>query len=287
MAKSTYPDGREWKSKLKDRDIGSGWIEPESAANEDSPPQYPYNNITQSESGHVFEIDDTPERERVRLQHRSGTFIEMHPNGDEVHKVYGDGYEITVFDKNILIQGHCSVTIEGDSIVNVKGDKIEKIDGDYNLYVGGKYNHVTKGESNILCESDMRIGAGGSMSDAAGSGSGSLRLVSGNELYITADVMVGGSIVAEMISSKTSVDAGLGITAGPLGFVTIKGGVSVGIPIAKPGIVNCSGTVNAPLGTFGTMRAVLMTDILNTGIYGKHIHIAPHGPTSKPIIGMM
>ena len=59
------------------------WTEPESAANTDYQPVYPYNNITQTEAGHTFELDDTPTRERVRLQHRSGTFIEMHPNGDE------------------------------------------------------------------------------------------------------------------------------------------------------------------------------------------------------------
>ena len=73
--------------------IDSGWTEPESAANTDYQPQYPYNQVMQTESGHFFEMDDTPTRERVRLNHRSGTFIELHPSGDEVHKVYGDGYE--------------------------------------------------------------------------------------------------------------------------------------------------------------------------------------------------
>lgn len=91
----------------------SGWTEPESAANKDTPPQAPYNHVTATESGHSFEMDDTPKRERVRLQHRSGTFIEMHPNGDEVHKVYGDGYEITIKDKNVLIEGNCNITVNG------------------------------------------------------------------------------------------------------------------------------------------------------------------------------
>ena len=63
-----------------------GWTEPESAANTDYPPDYPYNQVMQSASGHLFEMDDSRGRERVRLTHRTGTFIEMHPNGDEVHK---------------------------------------------------------------------------------------------------------------------------------------------------------------------------------------------------------
>ena len=85
-------------------------------------------------------MDDTPTRERIRLQHRSGTFIEMHPNGDEIHKVYGDGYEITINDKNVLVEGKCTVTINGDSVINVKGDKIEQVDGNYELHVKKNYS---------------------------------------------------------------------------------------------------------------------------------------------------
>jgi hypothetical protein len=61
---------------------------------------YPYNDAKQTESGHLFEMDDTPTRERIRLQHgKSLTFIEMQPNGDQVHKVFGDDYEITIKNK--------------------------------------------------------------------------------------------------------------------------------------------------------------------------------------------
>jgi hypothetical protein len=35
-----------------------GWTEPESAANTDYQPVYPYNNVTQTRSGHMFELDE-------------------------------------------------------------------------------------------------------------------------------------------------------------------------------------------------------------------------------------
>ena len=38
------------------------WTEPESAANTDYQPVYPYNNVTQTEAGHKLEMDDTPGR---------------------------------------------------------------------------------------------------------------------------------------------------------------------------------------------------------------------------------
>ena len=84
-------------------DFVSAWTEPESAANTDYQPIYPYNNVTQTKGGHSLEMDDTPTRERIRIQHGKGTFLEMHPNGDEVHKILGDGYEIILKDKNMLV----------------------------------------------------------------------------------------------------------------------------------------------------------------------------------------
>ena len=55
---------------------------------------YPYNHVHESESGHIHEIDDSPGQERLFTQHRSGTFEEIHPNGNKVVKVIGDNYEI-------------------------------------------------------------------------------------------------------------------------------------------------------------------------------------------------
>lgn len=254
---------------IKEREMGSGWVEPESSANDETQPEYPYNNVTYSESGHLYEMDDTPGRERIRLQHRSGTFIEMHPNGDEVHKVYGDGYEITIKDKNVLIKGHCSITIEGDSVVEVKGNKIERVKGNYELVVDGELTCISKKQTRILSEADMQVGAGSS--------TGSLRFVSGNDLDIAADVMIGGKLYAKMIASETSIDAGTGITAGPMGFVTVTGGISVSIPGAVPG------QIYSPIANFGTMRAILMTDIMNSKIHNFHIHRCGKSVTSPPL----
>lgn len=213
----------------------TGWFEPESAANTDYQPIYPYNNITQTESGHSFEMDDTPDRERIRLQHRSGTFIEMHPNGDEVHKVYGDGYEITIKDKNVLVQGACTVVINGDSNVNVKGDKIEVIEGNYELHVLGDFSTTIEKSGYFTSIGDMTIGSGGALG-------GSLTLNTGSHFFVAGDLKVKGEIVADKIMAKTRVDAGLGMSAGKLGFVTATGGISVGVPstafaVAIPGVI--------------------------------------------------
>jgi hypothetical protein len=66
----------------------------------------------------------------------------------------------------------------------------------------------------------------------------------------------------------------------------VLGGLSVGVPVAIPGCVTAAVNVAAPLGNFGTMTAVLMTDIMNTSIFDTHIHRAK-GFTSPPLFGMI
>lgn len=267
------------------------WTEPESAANTDYQPVYPYNNATFSESGHSFELDDTPSRERVRLQHRSGTFIEMHPNGDEVHKVYGDGYEIVIKNKNVLIKGTCNITVEGDCNMHVRGDFNHRVDGDYNLQVAGRMNQRVVGDMSLSSDEDVSITANENFG-------GSIRLAAADHLYLASDLVVGGSISADIINSETRVNAGTGVFAGPLGFVSGLGGLSLGVPsptapVAVPGCINTVGTitslvsVNAPLGNFSIMTSILMTDTINTGIFAMHTHIAPKGITSPPLAKMV
>jgi hypothetical protein len=259
-----------------------GFLEPEDVFNVDTQPEYPFNNVTQTESGHIFEFDDTLHRERLKLMHRTGTFIEMFPDGSEVHKVYGDGYEITVKNKQVLIQGKCSVTIEGDSIIEIRGDKIEKISGDYQLLIGGNFTQEVKKRTRII--SDRRIDL---ISDP--NFGGELNLNAGQSVQINGDIHVNGEVMCDKLVATTRIDAGHGVYAGPAGFVTLWGGVSVGIPIAFPGCVtsiayvNAGVAVNAPFGNWFVSTAVLMTDLVNTSIFDWHSHICPDGWTSPAI----
>ena len=67
--------------------------------------QYPYNHVFESESGHVMEVDDTPDKERLLRYHKTGTFEEIHPDGQRVVKVVGKNYEIIADDNNVFING--------------------------------------------------------------------------------------------------------------------------------------------------------------------------------------
>jgi hypothetical protein len=279
-------------------DFFSGWVEPQSAANTEYQPIHPYNNATITESGHSFELDDTPKRERIRLTHRTGTFIEMHPNGDEVHKVFGDGYEITIKDKNVLIQGKCNIEVMGDANIHIKGDKIEQIDGNYELRVKKNLIQTVEGTTNITSKSDMDIRIGATLT-------GALSLSVGDCIFFNGDFNVDGEVTAKKITSQGRIDALEGVSAGKLGFVSLEGGLSIGVPVAVPQQIICSGLIsagvgvtslgfinagtvmNSPLTQFGTMNAVLMHDEINTTIFDFHIHPAPRGMTGVPTSEMV
>jgi hypothetical protein len=249
-----------------DNPVPGLWTQPESAANTDYQPQYPYNNIQQSESGHSFEMDDTPTRERVRLSHRTGTFIEMQPNGDEVHKVYGTGYEITVKGKNVEINGVCNITINGDSNIHITGNKNEKIDGNYNLQVVGDMVARAAGTNGmqLISDHDMTI-------QSSSGSDGALYLSAGDHMYLASDLVVAGSISADTISAESRINAGTGLYAGTLGVYSV-------------GPITSLVSVQAPLGQFGIMEATLMTDTINSTIYNTHTHIGNLGrPTSQPL----
>ena len=93
--------------------------------------QYPYNHVFESESGHVMEVDDSPEAERLLRYHKTGTFEEIHPDGQRVVKVVGKNYEIIADDNNVFINGDVNLTATGNYNHLVKGDYVLEVEGNY------------------------------------------------------------------------------------------------------------------------------------------------------------
>ena len=271
------------------------WTEPESAANNDYQPVYPYNNITQTKGGHSFEMDDTPTRERIRLQHKSGTFTEIHPNGDEVHKIIGDGYHIVLGDHNISIgvddgklAKKLNITVNGDAYFYVKGNKVEQIDGSVEQYIKGDYTQTVQGIHTVTSFGNMKINAGSNPGLVPGLQS--KLTIKTSLVNVSGDLQVEEALSSGYIFSRGRIDAGLGVAAGPYGFNSLLGGISIGLPTpAIPATIMCSGPItsyssmSAPLGTYGISSSILGFDVINTLLRKVHTHIARGGPTSPPL----
>lgn len=249
------------------------WIEPDS---EIKFTEYPYNHVQQTESGHSFEMDDTPGHERIRLQHRIGSFTEIQSDGTEIHKIIGDGYEITSKNQHVLIRGYCTVTIQGDSVLNVKGDVFQKIEGNVNQEINGDMNIVVDGETNITSKSDININAGGL--------EGEINLNSPFTVQINSDLNVDGSITSSgPIFSSENIVASEKLYS--VGGISTSGGLNVGAvdtPFMIPGVINAAAEINVPI-----VNALVLNDLVGPVFamrykYDIHKHPAPKGITGTP-----
>lgn len=101
--------------------------------------KYPFNHVTQTQSGHVIEMDDTPSKERLHVYHKSGTYIEVNFEGQRVTKVVGDDIEVVIKDKNVYIKGNANLKIDGNLTINAGGDINMTAGGNMNLK-GSKIN---------------------------------------------------------------------------------------------------------------------------------------------------
>ena len=117
------------------------WNEPQSTFN----PVYPYNHVTESESGHIAEIDDTEGAERTHEYNKSGTFTEIDADGNKVTRIVGDDYLIIQKDNNIHIQGNCNITVEGDASILVHGNVEEQVKKNVNRVIEGNITELVKG----------------------------------------------------------------------------------------------------------------------------------------------
>jgi len=98
---------------------------------------YPYNHVHESESGHVREIDDTPDHERIHERHRTGTYYEIDAGGNKVTKVVGDEYELVAGSNYIYVKGNVNLTVDSNLNTYVKGNYNMLVDGDMDIRVKG------------------------------------------------------------------------------------------------------------------------------------------------------
>lgn len=101
---SSYARGQgepELKTQNRIKGSGGSTIEPDS----EYKARYPYNNTVTTRSGHLVEFDDTPDAERIHIYHKSGSYIEILPDGTIVTKSVKDHIQlafgnISIFNSN-------------------------------------------------------------------------------------------------------------------------------------------------------------------------------------------
>lgn len=85
---------------------------------------YPHNKTVTTKSGHVIELDDTPRSERIHVYHKSGSYVEIFPDGSIVTKSMKDSTSVTMNDHAIsVVKGDLQIVAnEGKIQINSDGD---------------------------------------------------------------------------------------------------------------------------------------------------------------------
>ena len=121
---------------------------------------YPYNHVHQTESGHIVEMDDTPNWERMHWYHRTGTFTEIHPVGIKVDKIVNNYYDIILGARYTHIEASDYTTVDGSQENYIIGNRTDKVDGDYSVAIKkGRFNVSNKTGAINLEASNMTISA--------------------------------------------------------------------------------------------------------------------------------
>jgi GH24 family phage-related lysozyme (muramidase) len=228
---------------------GGFWSEPYPAYN----PEYPYDNATVTESGHIFELDDTPGFERIHLAHRTGTYKEWFPTGTEVQKITKSRYTIVMADDflhvmgdvNLTVSSGCNIKVVGDAVIEVGNNLSVNVAGDFDASVGGDFN-IKATNINLQAEDDITLFSGTqhfTASDSIDATSGATTIGSDGDLNLAA----GGNFNAQGVALNLLAEAQAaltGATVGISGVVQINGLASVnqGAPTATGASSPASGS---------------------------------------------
>lgn len=186
----TYPiilKGNETDHSLSQYARGNGPIKKEYLSYEpksEYAAQYPFNKTTTTRGGHVIEIDDTPKSERIHFYHKSGSYIEMFPDGKMVTKSSTSNFDICMKDKNIISDDGDINILSNNKDLNLQAYKninMSSADGDVSISSEGDLGLVSKGGIGIFSEAQSEIKSKGSLEISS---DGSIEMKSGSNINI-------------------------------------------------------------------------------------------------------
>ena len=131
-------------------------------AKSNATPLYPYNKAHYTESGHIVELDDTRDNERISVEHRTGTFYEIDKDGNEIHRVVNDRYTVICKNDKVFIAGNTDLQV-GYGNVNITIDtgnvdmKVLKGNVTSEITEGNLKADILKGTTDVLSEGKITI----------------------------------------------------------------------------------------------------------------------------------
>lgn len=196
----------------------STWNEPGSAYCG----KYPYNHVVESESGHVIELDDTPDHERIHVYHRAGTYVEIDENGSWAQRVQGDNREVYIRNNDIYVKGNWNVTVVGEARILAKNALDVEVHGKTTVNIKNDADVNISGNANVQVNEDLKIRAKNIYMEA----DTNFNLVVGSNFNVKTGANFNhtvGSNLSETVGGKTSIKSGGSVDVRAGGNVAIDG----------------------------------------------------------------
>ena len=124
---------------INELDIGGGYPGLDLGIKEQRPSEFPFNQVQETPSGHVIEMDDTPGGERILIKHRKGAGVEVRADGTVIVASKQNKIEVTGGDQNTIVEGNGNLIYKGNLNLVVTGDYNVDVGGDYNVNVAGDH----------------------------------------------------------------------------------------------------------------------------------------------------
>lgn len=145
---------------------GANQSEPETLSHLAS---YTDTSVLETASGHIVEIDDTAGNERIRVVHKSGSYVEFRPDGGIAMKSVGaENNYIHTGNLNEHIQGAVKKYVESNIDEIVTGYIKKVVSGTLDEKISGAVTEIFEAGQTTTITGDLVIGASGNVTITAG-----------------------------------------------------------------------------------------------------------------------
>ena len=134
--------------------------------------RYPKNYVLTTSCGHVLEMNNTKEGERIRLLSSLGNFLDMDEKKNTTLKSYNDTYILS--DHNLVIKvgtdvatdrvvlqviGDVNLYVEGDMHTEVEGNRYDQVNGNWEMKCGGVMHMRAEENRALVSKNQMTLPA--------------------------------------------------------------------------------------------------------------------------------
>ena len=211
---------------------GGGDIGVDLELSDEQPSKFPYNQVQETASGHVMEIDDTPGAERILIKHRTGAGMELRPDGSVLITSRTQRVEVIGGASKVIVEGEGDLVYKGNVNLDIAGDFNLNVGGNYNVNVGGDVDEDIHGRHTKIVNKDQNYTVRGSRSEQVVNDAS--QTVLGNQTIITAkdlkqltqgntEILTSGNLVTTAVGEWTAAASIANITARHVSMIGHKG----------------------------------------------------------------